>query len=222
LSPIFKHAEPRPEDTQILEIARSLTSQLGIDRFEPQSLNWLDTVSSGKSSKTVPSDQCLIILKRKLVLAHRMIGKLTPEQWKPILASSIVYEKNFFPKLRRKAVMLGLPGTIAFFAWAALSAIFIQVTNFRLTFGVFGWIPTIALLFVGFSKFTPYQMRARLQADREASQVVGREEFLDVLEKIDSFAMPDAEQLKADRLKGRNREFPSITERIESLRNPVG
>ncbi len=222
MSPIFKHAEPSPEDTQILEIARSLTSQLGIDRFDPESLNWWDAVSSGKSSKIVPSDQCLIILKRKLVLAHRMNSKLTPDEWKPILSSSIVYEKKLFPKLRGKAVMFGFPGIIAFVAWAVLSAIFIQVASIRLTLGVFGWIPTIALLFAAYSKFTPYQRRARLQADREAAQVVGREEFLDVLEKIDSFAMPDVEQSKEARLKGKNREFPSITERIENLRNPIG
>ena len=65
-------------------------------------------------------------------------------------------------------------------------------------------------------RFTPVVKKRSLLVDRLAADVVGRESFLHVLQKIDAMGLRDVERLKAG---GWRRRFkPSITERIENLR----
>src|SRR5437867_13126651 len=65
-------------------------------------------------------------------------------------------------------------------------------------------------------RFAAVVKKRSLLVDRVAADVVGRESFLHVLQKIDAMGLRDVERLKAG---GWRRRFkPSITERIENLR----
>ncbi len=68
--------------------------------------------------------------------------------------------------------------------------------------------------------FAPAVKKNSLFVDRLAAEVVGRENFLQVLQKIDAMGLKDVERLKAGGV--RRRFKPSLTERIENLQRILG
>src|SRR6266508_1197354 len=130
---------------KILEIARGLCLLLDIPVLYLKSIVWTDrTWNPRGGGRIVPSDQCLILPPGDLALAKRMRGKLTPEEWKPVIASALIYEKKLVPKLRGKAlanIVLPVAGsTVILGAIVALSR--------NLWVGVlFLVIPVVVLLF---------------------------------------------------------------------------
>jgi hypothetical protein len=59
--------------------------------------------------------------------------------------------------------------------------------------------------------------KARLEADTQASAVVGKNSLLAVLKKIDMMGLDDIDRLKSGRGGRRLASLPSITDRIENL-----
>ena len=70
-----------PDAQKILEDARSLFRQLGIQKPEPEIVS---------SADGIPPD-FVIVLYGEIILPAQMIGKLTPEEWRPLVASSIIF-----------------------------------------------------------------------------------------------------------------------------------
>ncbi len=175
-------------DKEILETARSLCLQLHITNYNPTSVTWTNVVQRGKSGTPLPYDQC-VLLKHELILPAAMRDKLDPEEWRPIIAPILIYEKSF--KANRRAQRLGL--VVPFFiAWIiiepVLSTIFPQTFTSQgntQTYGdiVWVWLGVLmmisgALLWMGLMK------RLRTEADKKAAQLVGTVTFISVLEKI--------------------------------------
>jgi hypothetical protein len=59
--------------------------------------------------------------------------------------------------------------------------------------------------------------KARLEADTQASAVVGKNLLLDVLKKVDMMGLDDIDRLKSGRGGRRLASLPSITDRIENV-----
>ncbi len=141
------------------------------------------------------------------------MGKLTVEEWRPIIASSLVLEKKIKRSMRGTTFLLtGMPlivalgGTIGF-------AILLQMP----------WIIILypALLFplaiLGGRRYNSDLKKARLEADTQSSVVMGKELLLQVLKKIDTMGLDDIDRLKSGRGGRRLASLPGITERIENL-----
>lgn len=201
---------------KILEIARGLCLLLDIPVIYLKSLAWTDSTRYLKGGgRIVPSDQCLILPPGDLILAKRMRGRLTPDEWRPIIASALIYEKKLAPRLRGKALANIVLPLIA--SYVALGVGF--ALSKSLWVGLLFLSIPIATLLPGFKRFTPYQKRARLQADLQTTKLVDRDFFLEVLTKIYSSGMKDVEKREEQAARGRISEIPSISERLDNLRS---
>lgn len=197
-----------PDDPRLLESAISLGQQLDISKLNLKDVRWMEWIPAGP----IPSDWCFF-LRHSIVMPAHMIGKLAIEEWRPLIASSILYEKKLVPSLRGKSLVLfGLP-TILFLTGIFVSTYFLR--NALLL--VIILVPLFISLSIGSRKYSSYLKRTRLEADTQASVLTGKDSFLDVLRKIDMMGLVDIERLKTDKRSRRDAGLPNITERIENL-----
>ena len=210
MSPLRRHWESSPDDPKLLDLLRDLSLQLGVSKPNVKGVRWSDTLPSGRYAETVVSDQPLFRY-HQLVIAERMKGKLSPEEWKPLIASAIVYQRKMLPKLRLNVIkIIGLPYLLAVFAGVAVIAITHNgLPAAGLLFG------GIALIFYGLRRYGQDDREARLQADIEASKVIGKESLLETLRKITGLGMPDVDERNS--ANGRLSDYPSPNDRILNL-----
>jgi hypothetical protein len=213
-----------PRDQRIVEIVASLATGLGLRKF-PHRVVWRESVELADSPRGmetwVGSDDCFV-LKDKIVLPERMRDRLGPEEWRPIIASALVLRL----KMRRKVLTkiftrLMLPPI----ASLALSiAFFIQGLDSTGTFAGPFWVELLMLFSLIACVFVPrvlygrYFQSAKLVADREAAELVGRGAFLEVLSKIETMKLEDVEDYAKGKWHSGETRL-AITKRISNLQN---
>ncbi len=143
----------------------------------------------------------------------RMMRKLTVEEWRPLIASSLVFEKKIKRSMRGGAflftglpLILSLGGTIG-------AAIVLQMSWIIFLYPVF----LFPLAILGGRRYSSDLKKARLEADTQASAVIGKNSLLDLLKKVDIMGLNDIDRLKTGRGGRRLAGLPSITERIQNL-----
>ena len=148
-----------------------------------------------------------------MVMPARMMGKLTVEEWRPLIASSLTFEKKIRRTLRGKAFLsTGLPLIIAL-AVPISAAIVFHLAWLTFLYPVL----VLPLAYLGGRSYSSDLKKARLESDTQASVVIGKSQLLDVLKKIDLMGLNDIEKLKTGRGGRRLAGLPSITERIQNL-----
>lgn len=175
------------------------------------------TFGRGKGSHILPSDECGIIVKM-LIFPERMRNLLNSEDWEPIIASSLVYHRKliatrFKHLMRRWIIGVVLPLSLL---TTLLTAFFAP----RLLISIPVVILVIAILVAVLANYlsAPYTKRMKLLADKIASEKVGRDNFLQVLRKIDSCGMEDLTKLSERRgMRARFTGKPTVGERIKNL-----
>ncbi len=214
----------------ILDVAKKTFSDLNIPESPPQMLLWVSVVPSsifdGSSidglargnTRLASSDQCRIH-KNAILLAESMRGKLEPEEWKPLLASSII----FYRKLRRRLLV-----RLVALSWAPLVLLLVGFFFALFVAAILGAPSWVAFLFVPFlflggvlveGIYGLSLKRSLLFADRQAANVTGRLQFMRVLKKLDSLSQPDI-QKRNNRKKVTRLLFvdrPTLGERIRNL-----
>ncbi len=193
------------DEQDILRIAQELIEQLNISSFRPVSVFWADYVP----------------LTIRVILPIEMKGKLGPGEWRPLLASSLIYEARL--SLRRSIgfIFLSTPIIIDAVGWVELFAVSNPASGIPALLlildiaGLFG-----ALLLSGFlvKRFT---RRLRLRADTLAAEHVGRETLERVLEKMKTLGLVDTYAgtwgrgypFSSELMNGR----PTLAERITNL-----
>jgi len=142
-----------------------------------------------------------------------MMGKLTVEEWRPLIASSLVLEKKIKRSMRGRSFLLtGSPAALAFGGTIGV-AIVLQMPWIIFLYPLL----LLPLAIMGSRSYGSDLKNARLEADTQASAVVGKSSLLDVLKKIDLMGLDDIDRLKSGRGGRRLASLPSITERIENL-----
>ncbi len=214
MSQFRRPAPTSPDDPRLVEITMNLVQQLGIPKLNIKEVSWTNIIPAGRGVQTIPLDWCFFFRRHAIVMPARMMGKLTAEEWRPLIASSIVFEK----KLRRSTdwrwwlhvllpIFLVLAGSVATFAILKIS--WISLTLLLLV------IPVVIL---GNRHYRAYLKKARLEADTDASTLAGKESFLEVLRKIQTMCLGDVEMSNADVRILWPLALPTITERIDNLR----
>ncbi len=190
-------------DNAISEIIRQVAVEL-VHPISPAGWGWADAIRIGRGgARTVPSDECFV-WGGKLFLARRMEERLEPEEWRPILASSLILKWRLESGVKRKILLrLILP----------VIAVFITSTALLLAYGLGSsiqlstrqqWIiglnlaATVALVIVPSLLYGSYYREAKLLADSQAARLVGSRAFLDVLRKIDHMGLRDVERAKSE------------------------
>jgi hypothetical protein len=206
----FRRSLPTsPDDPKLLEAVGSLGQQLDIGGLDIRDIRWMEWIPAG-------SDWCSLgRLNHSLIMPVRMIGRLTVEEWRPLIASSIMFEKKVRRRLRGKAFLLTGVRVVVSLAIPIAVAILLQMP----------WIISLYLVlalpltFLGSRSYSRNLKKARLEADIETSMVIGKDSMLSVLKKIDTMGLDDIDRVKTGRGGRRFAGLPSITERIENLQN---
>jgi Zn-dependent protease with chaperone function len=148
-----------------------------------------------------------------MVMPARMMGKLSVEEWRPLIASSLVFEKKIKRTLRGRAFLLtGLPVMLALGGTIGAAIVL------RISWVVFLYpVILLPLAILGGRSYNSDLKKARLEADKQAAALIGKNSLQDVLKKIDLMGLSDVDKLKSGRGGRRLASLPSITERIENL-----
>ncbi|TMH95129.1 hypothetical protein E6H37_06140 [Candidatus Bathyarchaeota archaeon] len=209
----FRRSLPTsPDDPKLLEVASGLGQQLDIVGLNIRDIRWMEWIPAGRSARTVPSDWCTF-LRHSMVMPARMMGKLTVEEWRPLVASSLLFEKKIRRTLRGRAFLLtGVPLIISL-AVPISVAILLQMAWIIFLYPIL----VLPLAYLGGRSYSRDLKKARLEADTQVSALIGKDSFLNVLKKIDMMGLDDIDRLKTGRGGRRLAGLPSITERIENL-----
>ena len=194
-------------DTQLAREGEDICRLLDLPRHVRR-IRWLDRIFW----KTYPSDGCGFG-RIDGYFPARMKGRLEPKEWRPIMCSRRIYSQ-----LQRN------PPLSVFFGWIA-TLFLIMIVGAGFASGQFGsmrgsWVLLLILL-VEVPIFVLVRARGtkrqKLQADLLASRVEGKQEFLAVLRKIQSFGPSDVVKTENRGLSSHISTRPKITERINNL-----
>ena len=203
-------------DERILTEVPSMCDLLSLRRIAPQKLTWKDRINLGRSSSyPVPVDYVFVDGKT-LFLAKRMQGVLTPDEWKPLIGSTLLVRSWARPRAFKTLLF----GIIAALLYYVPLLVLVFETPISGPLGVFLTNPLLAVIVgvVGFlvsgRAYAPAAHREMLRADLQVGGLVGREAFIEVLQKIDGMGFEEVRKL--DR-KGSKYKQPSVQERIRNL-----
>ncbi len=124
-----------------------------------------------------------------------------------------MFEKKIKRRLRGKAFLLTALPVILAIAVPIAAAIMFHTALLILLYPVL----VLPLAYLGSRSYSSDLKKARLEADSQSSAVVGKNQLLDVLRKIDTMGLDDIDRLKTGRGGRRLAGLPSITERIQNL-----
>src|SRR5690242_7437719 len=95
-------------DQSILSAVRELTARLNLLDRAVEEVLWKDVVGTSRAPRVVPSDRCEF-WPHKLVLPSRMRESLSLDEWRPIIASALVYRTLASKIARKRAPLLLVP-----------------------------------------------------------------------------------------------------------------
>lgn len=200
-------------DSSILDLTRELAVQLSLSDPGLEEVVWKNIVGTGRGARELSSDRCEF-WSRKLVLPARMEDLLSVDEWRPIIASALVYRNLYSTSTRKRAPYLLVP-LISFIALAVVLAFLTRTLVYSALLFFAYFLVIIPVL----RSNTRLNYQTSLEADRKAASVVGKEAFLGVLHKIDSLKLADVEKAKKpgfDRRRAVN-PTPNIADRIANL-----
>jgi len=194
------------EDDEILRYAQELSRVIRPGRPEPDEFVWDDGL---------PLDR-VIVRYGEVKLSNGMRGKLTPEDWRPLLASSIIYNQSLYRAQRHGSIVrlvlpLGIGEIPLIFALLQIFRMRSDQTIIELILVVAGWTlfacSVLTLYIHWFWRSLSYA------ADKGAAEIVGTETILESLRKSGDIISA----LKGSRK--RLSPFPSISQRLKKLDN---
>lgn len=174
------------EESSVLQVARDLFFKLGNVDDIPHSVVWV--------AGAYQPDKPALLRKHRLGLRDELRGKLSPDEWRPLLASSLL----LYTKMRKRRLMLEsvvpllsmlVGGLLIYLLWAPVLSL-IHHTGSR---GDASALVLFIGVFFGFGWITgPFRRKLRFRADEIVSREFGmKEELLESLRKIDNMSVVD-------------------------------
>ncbi len=202
------------EDEAILSIAVELCKELQVQNA-PVYLDWVawrDKGGPGFSLAFMAADT-ILWGQSWLTLPKRMKGMLSPEEWRPLLASSLIYNHQLRRKLVSSEVKkAGIPSLligIPFYLYVGLPGIQRAFASNSLSqmglWSVFFFAPVVLVGLLG----SKVEKGLRLRADRQAADLVGNESFVSSLRKMKGMQFRELERWRPD--------IPKLSQRLSNL-----
>ena len=205
------------EAVAILAITRDVCQRLGI-KWIPENVSWaevylpadptnLPSLESFPFYQDVPGDHP-VMFRDTLYVAPSMQGKLQPEEWRPIVAASMIYYAMLNTK-RTLGIALRVMSVVLLVGLGLFALLLAGL-------GFWAFIEVLLFTYLGvtlaaFLLITPYKKGLWLKADRMAAEYVGPQVMFEVLEKIQEFRITELEG-------GRTSDKPSLAQRITKLK----
>jgi hypothetical protein len=226
-------AEPasEAEDKRILQVARELCQQLNLENLYPERVSWQEQYSRrgrlsqdkyGNPIGPYVTPHFPLFYHRTLILRPIIRGRLVTEDWRPLLASSIIFYGQLRPKVNRRST-LGVAPTLA------LSAVLLLGLLLRNSiFNELSIVFTLTALIIVTAAAGAYgalmaSRKSMLIADKKAAELVGPQALLDALRKIQSLKQSDERQDKMSSWAWTEYgDAPSIEKRIKNLQSLSG
>lgn len=220
------------EDDRILSSAKELSQRLGLEAFSPTAVAWGEYLHDIRSTQKIRvkwpiggsfghllSPGYPIITGKVLLLRETMKGKLSPEEWEPLVCSSLIFFGLFRWK-RNVGRLVALLPFITAFAVGVSSFLYFTLAG-RLLLNALA----ISILFVAVlvTPFFPgvyfgrrFDHRLALGADKQAALLLGTNRLVDVLRKIATMRQADIDLGRQDQWR-RFMFVPDIQTRIQNL-----
>jgi hypothetical protein len=213
LAPVQLGTLPPSDDLAVM--ARELCKQLGYTKLQPNAVSW-EKLSPVRGEGLMPSDHCFVLHDR-VVLPESMRGRLGPKDWKPLMASSLVYYNS--KDIRRRNmigfgwILSALLGWVVFFV--VLSRSYGPTTPLPQAL-VLSLILVIATLTpLGAYGYLRFRKGTLFLADKVACQRLGEtRSLLETLNTINRMRPEDIERISNSRFPMLRYGRPKITERI--------
>jgi len=185
-------------------VLAGLADKLGMPASRASNVAWQTMVPGQRALQTVSSDKCLF-QNDTVYFAENMKGRLSPEDWRPILASALIYEK-LRGKLAEGIIIRLVPVLIAYIiAWFLVPPLFPTITHTspqgQVSFTNDGWSILIfvgfAIMFLSIPLGVLYSRKVGLIADRRAAEILGSAPFLDTFNKLREASPSDVSSIEA-------------------------
>jgi hypothetical protein len=152
-----------------------------------------------------------VLDRRQLFLSSILRGRLAPEEWRPLLASSLIFYTKLKERYNLGFLFRMLPAVFLFLGFFALGFVFRPAVDPAVIVGFI--IAVVGLASVGAYSGIRLGRKMFLEADNEAAEIVGRLPFLQTLEKLDSLRQLDEEGRKKWMEYG---DHPTLRKRIRN------
>jgi hypothetical protein len=180
-------------DQRILDITRELCIQLDITNYNPTFISWETLDSRSRRPIEFRYDECLVE-KYCLTLSAKMKDALEPDEWRPIIASSLIFSKKLRPRIY-KGFILSLATFVAlalvlFFELPILLPQPYTVSKSgssqtsALGYFVAGPLALVLVFFGPIVTSVTYARMLRGIADKRAADLVSTVSFLATLNKV--------------------------------------
>ena len=180
------------DDQDILRIAKELIEQLNISGFRPVSVSWAEDVPltlhdsenilpemAGVVKRDVPVGCCVFTWDRVL-LPTEIKGKLGSEEWRPLLASSLIYEAKLRIKRYLGIIFVSIPIIIDALGWWELFAVSTPASGIPALLLILdvAWLLPAFFLSGFLAKW--FSRRLRLKADKIAAEFLGKRNIVEI------------------------------------------
>lgn len=224
------------EDAALLSIARELCVQLGLEESSLDRVLWANFLNYARASVRnillnmsrgglgplkgpMLCPHFPLLIDDALVLREMMHGRLEPEDWRPLMCSSLIFYKQLDRKRNRKRrlALLPLQGLLVF---VALDIVFRLLNYALIPTPYFGISYIVGISFaLGLVFFLARRVDRQIgsEANRRTVMLLGKERIVKVLEKIEAIRQSDLAQGRLSEWR-RSADFPpSPTARIKNI-----
>jgi hypothetical protein len=198
-------ASSGPEDEKILRYAVELFHQLGIAKPEPDSVVWADDIGP----------DLVIVQFGEVRLPRRMMGRLSAEDWRPLLAASILYNYVLLrDKNRTSLIRLVLPVGVGEIPLIFALLVILRLPDRNLSIELL-WA-TVALWAIYTLSLLRFYIKwlwrdLPYTADRHTADTIGKEVLLSALAKYGETISAAGYPRKRVHL------WPTVSQRFERL-----
>ena len=224
-----------PDDFALLAIARELCVLLGLGESSVDRVLWSDFLNYARASvMNIPlnvskggpgplkgptlSPHYPILIRNALVLREMMKGRLAPEEWRPLICTSLIFYKQLNGKSKRKRRSALLP-LQAFLVLVVLDIVFrllnyvlIPLQYFFITYIVGFSIAMGLVVLLG----RGIDRQLALEADLKTAMILGKEPLAKALEKVEAIRQSDLAHGRLNEWRGPD-TVPSPTARIKNI-----